>query len=151
MQPGLTFGLFSLSFKLQDHAFIMRLRYDMYDEVYTVLYSETCFRNAYFSKRHTMPIWNMFQDGTCFRTARNTYVLQLLCLRRHTLSRMTHMSNLIQRLQHNARLHFSQLFSNRGIAWGARAPSEAQSPLPLNPQMKWHFLQGSMECCLFQS
>ena len=23
---------------------------------------------------HTMPIWNMFQDGTCFRTARNTCI-----------------------------------------------------------------------------
>ena len=33
MQPGLTFGLFSLIFMLQDHAFIMRLRYD---EVCTV-------------------------------------------------------------------------------------------------------------------
>ena len=35
-------------------------------------HSETCFRNAHFSKRHTMPIWNMFQDGTCFRAARTT-------------------------------------------------------------------------------
>ena len=26
--------------------------------------SETCFRNAHFSERHTMPIRNMFQDGT---------------------------------------------------------------------------------------
>ena len=34
MQPDLTFGLFSLIFMLQDHAFIMRLRYD---EVCTVL------------------------------------------------------------------------------------------------------------------
>ena len=36
--------------------------------------SETCFRNAHFSKRHTMPIWNMFQDGSCFRTARNVWL-----------------------------------------------------------------------------
>ena len=34
--------------------------------------SETCFRMAHFSERHAMPIWNMFQDGTFFRTARNT-------------------------------------------------------------------------------
>ena len=34
MQPGLTFGLFSLIFMPQDHAFIMRLRYD---EICTVL------------------------------------------------------------------------------------------------------------------
>ena len=25
------------------------------------------------SERCTMPIWNMFQEGTCLRTARNTY------------------------------------------------------------------------------
>ena len=34
MQPGLTFRPFSLFFMRQDHAFIMRLRYD---EVCTVL------------------------------------------------------------------------------------------------------------------
>ena len=74
MQPGLTFGLFSLIFMLQDHAFIMWL---WYDEVCTVLIW-TCFRNAHFSKRHTMPIWNIFWDGTCFRTARNTRTLDYL-------------------------------------------------------------------------
>ena len=33
--------------------------------------SEACFRMAHFSERHKMPIWNMFQDGTRFRTAHN--------------------------------------------------------------------------------
>ena len=28
--------------------------------------SEICFRNAHFSEWHTMPNWNMSQDGTCF-------------------------------------------------------------------------------------
>ena len=31
--------------------------------------SETYFRMAHFSEWHTMPIWNMFQNGTSFRTA----------------------------------------------------------------------------------
>ena len=74
--PYLWSRLFSQIFVLQDLAFYMRLRYD---EVCTVqcCQSEACFRNAHFSERHTMPIWNMFHDGTCFRTARNTRTLSL--------------------------------------------------------------------------
>ena len=30
------------------------------------------FRIAHFSQWHIMPIWNIFQDGTCFKTACNT-------------------------------------------------------------------------------
>ena len=33
-----------------------------------------CFRMAkFFRMAHVNKIWNLFQDGTCFRTARNTY------------------------------------------------------------------------------
>ena len=34
--------------------------------------SKACFKMAHFPEWHTMPIWNMFQEGTYFRTARNT-------------------------------------------------------------------------------
>ena len=70
MQPDLTFGLFSLTFMLQDHEFIMPLRYDEVKHSANLKHasemhifqngipcqSETCFRMAH-----------------VFRTARNTY------------------------------------------------------------------------------
>ena len=39
--------------------------------------SETCFKNEHFSEQHTMPIGNMFQDGTCFRTAQNIHIFKI--------------------------------------------------------------------------
>ena len=33
--------------------------------------SGACFRMADFSERHTLLIWNMFQDGTCFKLFQN--------------------------------------------------------------------------------
>ena len=84
MQPGRTFGLFSLIFMLQDHAFIMRLRYD---EVCTVLIwnmFQKCifFRMAHHANLKHVSGWHMFQNGmqhvrdlslcgkgnTCFKT-----------------------------------------------------------------------------------
>ena len=40
--------------------------------------------------------------------------------------------------------------SQRGSGLGAWAPS-VRNPSPLNPQMKWNFLQGSMESRQFES
>ena len=34
---------------------------------------EACFRMAHILERHIMPIWNMFQNDTCFRMACNTH------------------------------------------------------------------------------
>ena len=67
MQPGLSFGLFSLIIMLQDHAFIMRLRYD---EVCTVLIWNmfqkcTFIRMAHHANlKHVSGSWHMFQNGT---------------------------------------------------------------------------------------
>ena len=66
MQPGLTFGLFSLIFMLQDHAFIMRLRYD---EIYTVLIWNifqkcTFFETAHHANLKNVSGWHMFQNAT---------------------------------------------------------------------------------------
>ena len=68
MQFGLTYGLFFKSFLLQDLAFNMWL---WYDKVCTVQIWNM-YQKCTFSERHIMSIWNMFQDGTCFRMARNT-------------------------------------------------------------------------------
>ena len=62
MQPGLTFGLFSLMFMLQDHAFIMRLRYD-----------ERSLHGAnlkHGSEMHIFQNGTPCQSETCFRMAR---------------------------------------------------------------------------------
>ena len=45
--------------------------------------SETCFRMAHFSKRHTIPIWNKFQNGTFFQNG--TECQCETCFRKHGL------------------------------------------------------------------
>ena len=66
-------GLLQMQWVYKTHRIVVCPRYD---KVCTVqCQSETCFRMTRFSERHTMSIWNTFQDGTCFRTARNTRVV----------------------------------------------------------------------------
>ena len=43
-------------------------------KAFTQRKSEACFRKAHFSERHTMPIWNMYQDDRCFKTKLYTFI-----------------------------------------------------------------------------
>ena len=43
-----------------------------YDKVCSLPIWNTFQKCAFFSEQHTMLIWKMFQDSTCFRTERNT-------------------------------------------------------------------------------
>ena len=93
---------------LQDITFKMRLRYDKV----CIVPICTCFRNTYFTALHTMLIWNMFQDGICFRPACNMYLISLLVIASHSHSSrsQTYMTTFnIFNLQHILPGHFHKL------------------------------------------
>ena len=58
--------------------------------------TETCSRNAHFSERHTVPVWNMFQDGTQDTHIAGIRTMEIITMRANTARHWRHLSPNLQ-------------------------------------------------------